>query len=246
MLGWSADLANFLYRLWVRLIPIQLILIMSMVGLIVGVTGTLTWQLWQGDVVPPPYFGTPAYQPPRTPPPMGQVFTPTVQHWRTKITAWADEYDIDPNIIATVMQIESCGDFMAGSGAGAMGLFQVMPFHFTDGEDAHDPDTNAKRGIAYLKEGLVLADGHVGLALAGYNGGHGVIDVGWAEWPSETRLYYLWGTQIYEDAIQGKTTEQSAALQDWLDAGGVNLCNQAALRIEGTLTFPTPTLNSSP
>ncbi len=169
-------------------------------------------------------------------PQLSAVFTPEVRHWSPLIYAWASAYQIDPNLIATVIQIESCGDFMAGSGAGAQGLFQVMPFHFADGEDMHDPDTNAKRGIEYLKGGLELADGHIGLAMAGYNGGWGVIPRGWGGWVRETRLYYLWGAQIYLDAIRGKSPAESAGLQSWLNAGGVNLCRQAAAR----QATPTP------
>jgi len=171
---------------------------------------------------------------------MGKVFTPEVQHWSTQIVGWSRQYDIDANLLATVIQLESCGDFAAGSGAGAQGLFQVMPFHFTPGEDMYDPDTNAKRAIAYLKGGLEKADGHVGLALAGYNGGWGVIDLGWSQWYTETKVYYLWGSQIYLDAINGKTLVQSAALLNWLSAGGSRLCAQAAAR----QATPVPTLTA--
>jgi soluble lytic murein transglycosylase-like protein len=169
------------------------------------------------------------------PPPataISPIFTPEVQHWGPQLVAWGKQYAIDPNMLATVMQIESCGDWLAGSSAGAQGLFQVMPFHFTEGENPQDPDTNAKAGITYLKDSLEYAGGHFGLALAGYNGGHGVISVGWARWADETKRYYLWGSGIYEDAVQGKTT--SPALQSWLNAGGSILCNQAANRIAGT------------
>ncbi len=207
---------------------------MAAIGLVVGVTGAMTIVLLRGSYKEAPL---PVAAPPtETPPAVGRVFTPEVQHWTPKIIQWAQQYGIDPNILATVIQIESCGDYMAGSGAGAQGLFQVMPFHFADGEDMHDPDTNARRGIEYLKGGLELAGGHVGLAMAGYNGGWGVIDQGWGAWYRETRLYYIWGSQIYLDAINGKTPEQSSALQSWLNAGGVNLCRQAAAR----LATPTP------
>ena len=39
---------------------------------------------------------------------------------------------LDPDIIATIIQIESCGNPAARSTAGAQGLFQVMPFHFEE------------------------------------------------------------------------------------------------------------------
>ena len=100
---------------------------------------------------------------------LSPIFTPEVQHWADKLVSWAGVFKLDPNLAATVMQIESCGAPGAVSSSGAQGLFQVMPFHFADGEDMHDPDTNARRGIEYLKGGLVRADGHIGLAMAGYN-----------------------------------------------------------------------------
>jgi soluble lytic murein transglycosylase-like protein len=180
------------HRLWIRLLPLQLILIMAAIGLVAGVTGAMTIVLLHGSYreAPLPEIIAP---PPAPPPAVARVFTPEVQYWSPKIIQWAKQYGVDPNILATVIQIESCGDFMAGSGAGAQGLFQVMPFHFSQGEDMHDPDTNARRGIEYLKGGLERAGGHVGLAMAGYNGGWGVIGVGWGGWYRETRLYYIWG-----------------------------------------------------
>src|SRR3990172_9300095 len=81
------------------------------------------------------------------------VFTPEVQHWSRKIAAWAGAYQLDPNLVATVMQIESCGMPSAVSSAGAQGLFQVMPWHFADEDDMREPQTNARRGLAYLALG---------------------------------------------------------------------------------------------
>ena len=54
------------------------------------------------------------------------LFTPEIQHWAPQIVAWAGAVGIDPNMAATVMQIESCGDPNAVSSTGAQGLFQVM------------------------------------------------------------------------------------------------------------------------
>jgi hypothetical protein len=154
------------------------------------------------------------------------VFTPEVRYWEALIKAWAIQYQVDPNLIATVIQIESCGDPLVSSSAGAQGLFQVMPFHFAAGEDMLDVQTNAQRGLDYLIGGLDRSDGHVGLALAGYNGGHGVIDRGWAAWANETRRYYYWGSRIYSEAVAGMTS--SPTLQEWLGAGGSALCARAA------------------
>jgi hypothetical protein len=166
----------------------------------------------------------PAVETPR----LSDVFTPEVRHWSPVIYAWAQAYKVDPNLIATVIQIESCGDAQAVSRSGAQGLFQVMPSHFQPGEDMQDILTNGRRGMDYLAQGLELADGDAGLALAGYNGGHGVINMDRVRWSAETQRYYQWGSRIYQDAVQGRPTSQ--AVQDWLDAGGSRLCQQAANR----------------
>ncbi len=157
------------------------------------------------------------------------LFTREVQHWAPQILAWAAEYGVDPNMAATVMQIESCGDPNAVSSAGAQGLFQVMPFHFDAGESMQDPDTNARRGMAYLALGMQMTGGDTGLSFAGYNGGHGTAAKGWAAWPAETQRYYTWATGIYKDAAAGAGSSET--LNQWLAAGGAGLCQQAANRI---------------
>ncbi|RME86758.1 MAG: hypothetical protein D6770_11160 [Anaerolineae bacterium] len=156
------------------------------------------------------------------------LFTPEVRFWSAYILQWSKETGIEPNLIATVMQIESCGDPFARSRAGAMGLFQVMPYHFSSGENPYEPGTNARRGLAYLQRSLERAGGDVRRALAGYNGGLGVISLPEALWPAETRRYVTWGTAIYEDARRGAT--ESAALLEWLARGGNALCAQARRR----------------
>ncbi len=157
------------------------------------------------------------------------LFTREVQYWAPQIVAWAAEYGLDPNMAATVMQIESCGDPNAVSSAGAQGLFQVMPFHFAAGENMQDPDTNARRGMAYLAEGMRLTSGDSGLTFAGYNGGHGTAAKGWAAWPDQTQRYYTWSTGIYADAVAGSGSSET--LNQWLAAGGAGLCQQAAARL---------------
>ena len=158
-------------------------------------------------------------------PELSPIFTPSVQYWREELIKWGVKYGLDPNLLATVMQIESCGNPEARSGAGAMGLFQVMPFHFEDDEEPYDPDTNALRSAAYLAQGLERSGGHAGLALAGYNGGLGVISRNYESWPTETQRYYRWGSGIYREASAG--WESSPTLDAWLAAGGRSLCDRA-------------------
>jgi hypothetical protein len=155
------------------------------------------------------------------------LFTPEVDYWAASILRWANASNLDPNLVAVIMQIESCGDPSAQSSAGAMGLFQVMPFHFFIVDNPYDPDTNAARGLAYLKRSLDLSGGQIDLALAGYNAGLGVIISGYR--PAETIRYVYWGEGIYADAQKGLS--KSPRLDEWLNAGGAGLCNRARIRL---------------
>jgi soluble lytic murein transglycosylase-like protein len=193
----------------------------------------------------------------RFPPPntmIAPLFTPEVQHWAPQIMRWAQEYDVNANLIATLIQIESCGLPGASSGAGAQGLFQVMPANFDDDEQVRmtDPETNAKAGIRVIRDCLRFAGGDVGLAMACYNGGPRLINISPLDWPTETQHYYTWGSGIYNDAI--RNASQSDTLNAWLAAGGIGLCQRAAsalgLTTGATLstsaTNPTITFTPSP
>ena len=162
-------------------------------------------------------------------PGISPIFTKQIQHWGSDIVRWAAASSLDPNLVAVVMQIESCGDPRALSRAGAIGLFQVMPFHFHITDNPFNPDTNALRGLDYLSRSLETAGGNARLALAGYNGGIGVISRGEGTWPSETHRYVRYGAPIYEDARSG--TDTSASLEEWYGKYGAGLCRQASRRL---------------
>ena len=152
-------------------------------------------------------------------------FSPSVRYWEAEIQSWANEWQMDPVLIATVMQIESCGDPHAISAADAQGLFQVMPYHFLPGENMLDPQTNASRGLAYLHNSFIKSGGDIYLTLAGYNGGHGQINRPDETWPDETQRYALWGSGIYHEILVGN--RNSLTLEAWLEAGGKHLCQNA-------------------
>lgn len=157
--------------------------------------------------------------------PISPIFTPEVQAWASDIERWAAQFGLDPNHVAIIMQIESCGWQQAVSSAGAQGLFQVMPFHFAPGEVMLDPNTNAQRGLAYYAEGLSRF-GDPALAFAGYNGGHGTAANAPATWPNETQRYHRWASGILADLASG--VDRSPTIEAWLAAGGANLCASAA------------------
>ncbi|MCS7071489.1 MAG: lytic transglycosylase domain-containing protein [Anaerolinea sp.] len=156
------------------------------------------------------------------------LFSPEVQFWSAEIVRWAQIYGggLDPDLVATVMQIESCGHASIASHAGAQGLFQVMPFHFQTGEQMTDPETNAQRGVGYLAQCWELAGQDVGRTLACYNGGPGVLQRPFERWTWETQRYYVYGMTIYADARA--RLSHSPSLAYWMDAGGARLCALAA------------------
>jgi soluble lytic murein transglycosylase-like protein len=158
---------------------------------------------------------------------LSPLFTPEVQRWASHIQRWSVEYAIPADLIAVVMQIESCGDPRVVSPSGAIGLFQVMPYHFTPEEDPFDVESNARQGLAYLSGSLSLAANDPSVALAGYNGGHGVIGLPDSQWAGETVRYVNWGAGILRDARAGLMA--SPGLSAWLESGGRSLCQRAAL-----------------
>ncbi len=119
--------------------------------------------------------------------------SPTIWWWRAKIYEWAKEWNVNPNGVATIMQIESCGLPTAKSRSNALGLFQVVPrWHLVAGEtedQLYDPDFNADKGWKFYNTCLAAANGDPRRAAACYNGGQSVLTYSEALWPAETKKY---------------------------------------------------------
>jgi len=198
------------------IIPLTVILVSALLGALALQTAPTPHPSWD----PTPIL---------IPAGISPIFRPEVLYWTDSISKWASASNLDPNLIATIMQIESCGDPRALSSAGAMGLFQVMPFHFRATDNPYLPDTNATRGIAYLVRALEAARGDARLAMAGYNGGISIIHHAEWTWPAQTKRYVQYGAPIYSDAISGLTISKS--LNEWYLRYGVSLCRQAHQRL---------------
>jgi len=103
------------------------------------------------------------------------VAVPANQAYDDIIQEAAARYDMDPNLIRSVMQAESAFHPYAVSRAGAEGLMQLMP-DLSDEMgvgNAFDPRENIMGGVRYLKRLLNFHDGNLDLALASYNAGPG-------------------------------------------------------------------------
>ena len=110
------------------------------------------------------------------------------------IQASADEYELDPYLVQSVMRCESSNDPLAVSDAGAVGLMQIMPdtgewiAHKLDLDETYtqeqlpDPQTSITFGCWYLRFLSGRFDGNVMEMIAAYNAGHGTVE-GWLEDP---------------------------------------------------------------
>lgn len=93
------------------------------------------------------------------------------------VHAEAMRYDLEPEWVLAVMQVESAFDPYALSIVGAQGLMQVMPFWRKEmgNEEANlmHIETNIGYGCAILKTYLKIEKGRLAPALARYNGSYG-------------------------------------------------------------------------
>ena len=109
------------------------------------------------------------------------------------VTIYAEKYGVPETLVYAVIRTESDFESGAVSGAGAVGLMQLMPstfkwltddmlFEHLESGMLYDPETNIRYGTYYLS---LLYDryGRWDLALAAYNGGLGNVD----EWLEDDR-----------------------------------------------------------
>ena len=112
----------------------------------------------------------------------------------------AARHNVDPNLVRSVVKVESNFNPNAVSRKGAMGLMQLMPstarqLHVSN---PFDPQQNVDAGVRHLKRLLESYGGDIKLSLAAYNAGAGAVARS-AGIPriAETRSYVRRITDLY-------------------------------------------------
>jgi len=87
----------------------------------------------------------------------------------------AEKYDVDPALVAAVIETESRFHPQARSRVGARGLMQLMPKtgRWMGARNLSDPDQNIDAGVKYLKYLQARFDGDLNKAIAAYNAAEG-------------------------------------------------------------------------
>lgn len=115
------------------------------------------------------------------------------------------KYGVDKKLILSVIQQESSFNPYSTSGAGAMGLMQLMPATAKElgVNNAYDINQNVDGGTKYLK-GLLSTFGDLKTAIAAYNAGPGAVkrsngDI--SKLSAETKNYVAKVTKYYTNGI---------------------------------------------
>lgn len=87
----------------------------------------------------------------------------------------AAKYDVDPALVAAVVETESRFHQRARSSVGARGLMQLMPRtgRWLGATNLYDPEQNVDAGVKYLKYLQARFDGDLKNTIAAYNAGEG-------------------------------------------------------------------------
>lgn len=129
----------------------------------------------------------------------------------------AQKYNVDPALLAAIAKQESGFNQSAQSGAGAVGVMQLMPDTAKGlGVDANDLQGNIEGGAKYIRQMLDMYDGDVEKALAAYNAGAGNLDSvngDISKLSEETRNYVPAVMANYEGFKGNKTSDNTPQLK---------------------------------
>ena len=100
-----------------------------------------------------------------------------ISQWSQWIVYWANERELDPDLVAAVVRQESIGHADAEGPGGAVGLMMVLPAEASglpwrpNAEELKQPSINLRWGTGMLSEIIRESGGDLLHALAAYNGG---------------------------------------------------------------------------
>ena len=127
-----------------------------------------------------------------------------ISQWSPWILYWANERELDPDLVAAVVRKESIGRATAEGPYGAVGLMMVMSSE-TSGfswrptaEELKHPNVNLRWGTGMLKQIIRDAGGDVMRTLAAYNGGWEQVHL------AETESYAQSVLTFYAYAVAGR------------------------------------------
>jgi hypothetical protein len=175
-------------------------------------------------VLPPPAFAQDGGEPAAASV-LSPYWRPVVSRWEPQIVHYAEERNLDPDLVAAVIWKESHGEPTARSIVGAVGLMQLMPWPSRPSpEDLEDPWINLSWGARALAHTIRDGQGDLFYSLAAYNGG-------WAQ-------VHLGVTRRYAASVMGEYA-RALAVRCGLDADGTWI---AIFAVEGTPSATTITV----
>ncbi len=136
----------------------------------------------------------------------------------------ARRHDVDPNLVRSLIKVESNFNAHAVSPKGAMGLMQLMPgtARTLNVSNPFDPQQNVDAGVRHLKHLLQDFNGDVKLSLAAYNAGAGAVTRSKGVPPyAETRNYVKRITALYGDKGKLLTGPVADPIHVYRDSSGV-------------------------
>jgi hypothetical protein len=143
------------------------------------------------------------------------------------IKKYATYYEVDPNLIHSIIATESGFDPNAVSSKGARGLMQLMPSTARQlgVEDSFDPEQNIQAGVRHFRSLMDTFNNDLSLSLAAYNAGENLVRrLGRVPGYKETVDYVRSVTRRYNELreqSQDPGNASNAPTFRFLDASGV-------------------------